>query len=138
MQKKLLTLAFSTFVLGGGIAVAQAQQSPASPMMQQDRPGMMMQQPSGAMGLRDGQSHRRQAETMHGDGPGMMSRMGPGMMTMMMVMMDSDGDGALSLDEVQAVHTRMFNYADADKDGKLTPQELRGFFHGDVFGSNGR
>ena len=38
-------------------------------------------------------------------GPGMM---GPGMMRMMLIVMDTDGDGALSLEEVQAVHARMF------------------------------
>jgi len=65
-------------------------------------------------------------------GPGMMGpgMMGPGMMTMMMVMMDVNGDGALSMEELQAVHTRMFNYADTDKDGKLTPDEMRGVMHG--------
>ena len=73
-------------------------------------------------------------------GPGFMGggMMGPGMMgsgmmmTMMMAMMDTDGDGALSLEEVQAVHARMFKYVDADGDGKLSPDELRGFFHGDA------
>ena len=61
--------------------------------------------------------------------------MGPGLMTMMMIMMDTNGDGALSLEEVQAVHTRMFNYVDADKDGKVTPEEMQSFFHGGSFGS---
>src|SRR4051794_31734837 len=37
-------------------------------------------------------------------GPGKM--MPPGIMRMMIVMMDADGDGALSLEEVQSVHAR--------------------------------
>lgn len=61
--------------------------------------------------------------------------MGPGMMGMMMVMIDTDGDGALSLQEVQAVHARMFNYIDANKDGKVTPEELQSFFDGRRSGS---
>ncbi len=46
------------------------------------------------------------------------------MARMMTLMMDTDGDGALSMDEMQAVHQRMFAYADADKNGKLTADEL--------------
>jgi Ca2+-binding EF-hand superfamily protein len=68
-----------------------------------------------------------------GAGQGMMSpgmMMGPRMGVMMMAMMDADGDGALSLDEVQAVHARMFKYADTDSDGKLTLDEMKSFMHG--------
>jgi hypothetical protein len=43
---------------------------------------------------------------------------------------DTNGDRALSLEEVQAVHARMFQYADADSDGKLTLEEVQGFFRG--------
>jgi hypothetical protein len=56
--------------------------------------------------------------------------MGPDMMVLMMIMVDTNGDGALSLEEVQAVHARIFNYADTDDDGRLTLDELRSFFHG--------
>lgn len=56
--------------------------------------------------------------------------MGPHMMLMMMALIDTDGSETLSLEEVQAVHARMFQYADADDDGELTLQELRGFMHG--------
>jgi EF hand len=65
----------------------------------------------------------------HGMGmrrPGMM--MPPGIMRMMMVMMDADGDGALSLEEVQSVHARMFKAMDADKNGKVTLEEIQQFF----------
>ena len=55
--------------------------------------------------------------------------MGPSMMVVMMAMMDTNGDRALSLEEVEAVHARMFSYADQDKDGKLTLEELRAFYH---------
>jgi hypothetical protein len=62
-------------------------------------------------------------------GPGMM---GPGMMRMMLIVMDTDGDGALSLEEVQAVHARMFAAMDADDDGRVTPEEMEGFMHGET------
>jgi Ca2+-binding EF-hand superfamily protein len=55
---------------------------------------------------------------------------------MMMIMMDTGGDGTLSLEEVQAVHARMFNYADSDKDGKLTLEEMQRFFRGHQVGSD--
>jgi YVTN family beta-propeller protein len=60
-------------------------------------------------------------------GPGMM---GHGMMRMMVIMMDADGDGAVSLEEFQAVHERMFKALDADGDGRVTPEELESFMRG--------
>ena len=53
---------------------------------------------------------------------------GPGMMAMMMILMDENADRAVSLEEFQAAHARIFKYADADNDGKLTTDEMRGFF----------
>jgi Ca2+-binding EF-hand superfamily protein len=45
--------------------------------------------------------------------------------------MDTDGDGALSLEEMQAVHARMFAAMDGNDDGRVTPEEMEGFMHGD-------
>ncbi len=61
----------------------------------------------------------------HGTLPGPMGR--PAMMAMMMILMDSDADGAVSLQEFQAGHERIFKAMDADKDGKLTLDEIRNF-----------
>lgn len=49
---------------------------------------------------------------------------------MMIAMMDTNEDGALSLEEVQTVHERMFNMADADGNGLLILEEIRGFMAG--------
>jgi Ca2+-binding EF-hand superfamily protein len=38
--------------------------------------------------------------------------------------MDADGDGAISLQEFQAAHERIFKGADSNKDGRLTPEEI--------------
>ena len=63
-----------------------------------------------------------------GGGAGMM---GHGMMMrMMMALADTDNDGSVSLQEFQAVHERMFRAMDADKDGRLTTDELQGFMAG--------
>ena len=55
-------------------------------------------------------------------GPGgMMGRGGMShamMLKMMVALADTNNDGALSLEEVQAVHARMFNMADGDGDGQ--------------------
>ena len=48
----------------------------------------------------------------------------------MMILIDTDGDGALSLEEVQTAHAKIFKVIDADKDGKVTPTEAEMFFRG--------
>ena len=72
-------------------------------------------------------------------GPGMMGRggmMGPGsmhsgmMMRMLFALMDSDGDGTISLQEFQAAHERIFKAMDANKDGRLTLDEIQAFMQG--------
>jgi hypothetical protein len=74
--------------------------------------------------------------------PGMMGRdmmpsgtmggmpMGPmrgHMMKIMFAIADADGDGALSFEEVTAIHKRVFDKVDANKDGKVTPEEMQAF-----------
>ena len=69
----------------------------------------------------------------------MMSRggaTGPGsphggvIMRMLFAMMDSDGDGTVSLQEFQAAHERIFKAMDANKDGRLTVDEVQAFMRG--------
>jgi len=64
-----------------------------------------------------------------GRGSGMMWGGGlpvhSGMMPMMMAMMDTDGNGSISYEEVEAVHRRMFNWVDKDKNGELSPEEIQ-------------
>jgi Ca2+-binding EF-hand superfamily protein len=69
--------------------------------------------------------------------PGMMGQRGPrmgmmghgGMMRAMFAIMDADGDGALSREEFQEAHDRIFNHMDADGDGRVTLEEIQGFMH---------
>jgi Ca2+-binding EF-hand superfamily protein len=77
-------------------------------------------------------------------GPGMMGRgmmeqegmmghrmMGGGMMMRIIFsLMDSDGDGTVSLQEFQAAHERIFKAMDANKDSRLTLEEMQAFMLG--------
>ncbi len=152
MDKRLRVLTTCAFVLASAPIAASAQQSPDRPLMpapvqlpttqpptNPEVPGMMDQ--GGLMGRR-----------MTGEGgmvgPGMMSqgmmghmgmrdgRMGSGgampgiMMRIIFSLMDSDGDGTISLQEFQAAHERIFKAMDANKDGRLTPEEMQGFMQG--------
>jgi hypothetical protein len=66
-------------------------------------------------------------------GGGMMGggAMGPPMMMrMIFALMDGDGDGAISLQEFQAAHERLFKAMDSNKDGRLTQEEMQAFMQG--------
>jgi len=146
MQKCILMLATSAFILAYGASTASAQQGPLM-QPQQERPLQGAQTPpagveeddSGITGWHPGL--RRYRDWGPGDaGFGMMRRgmgmMGPGgmhsgmMMRMLFAMMDSDGDGTVSLQEFQAAHERIFRAMDANKDGKLTLEETQAFMRG--------
>jgi hypothetical protein len=81
-----------------GTTLAQATTPPA-------QPGMM---PPGMMG--------------HG-----MMHMRGHMMKVMFAIADADGDAALSFEEVTAIHKRVFDKVDANKDGKVMIEELQAF-----------
>lgn len=84
-----------------------------------------------------------QGEAGHAGHPGMMppGMMYPGMMAGPMPMMgmhgpmlkimfaiaDVDGDGALTFEEVTALHKRIFDAMDVNKDGKVTLEEIEAF-----------
>jgi hypothetical protein len=62
-----------------------------------------------------------------------MMPMGPmhrRMMRIMFAIADTNGDGALSFEEVTAIDKRIFDLIDANKDGKVTPDELLAFMMG--------
>jgi hypothetical protein len=45
----------------------------------------------------------------------------------MFAIVDANGDGALSFEEVTIIHKRIFDRVDVNKDGKVTPEEVRSF-----------
>ena len=106
MKRLILTLTTCVFILGCGAAGAGAQEGDRSP----EGRGMMGH--GGMMGC-----------GMMGRG-GMMGSggmMGHGAaMRFIFALMDSDGDGTVSLQEFQAAHEKIFKAMDTDKDGTLT------------------
>ncbi|ACI94555.1 calcium-binding EF-hand [Afipia carboxidovorans OM5] len=52
------------------------------------------------------------------------------MVRIMFILMDSNGDGTVSLQEFQAAHERIFKAMDSDKDGRLTFDEMQSFMQG--------
>ena len=132
MQKHVLMLTTSAFVLACSSIAANAQQPPGVPMTQQPGQQQTQQQPTGQEDSSMMGPGGMMDRGMMGSG-GMMGRgtMGPPvMMRIIFSLMDSDGDGTISLQEFQAAHERIFKGMDANKDGRLTPEEMQAFMQG--------
>ena len=157
MQKHVLVLTTSAFIiLACGAIAASAQQVPDVPTMPQQLQNLRqrqelerqlegaqtprrgieddLQDDDGMMGWRYGPGWRHHEGWRQGAmGSGMMgpASMGHGMMMrMLFAMMDSDGDGTISLQEFQAAHERIFKAMDANKDSRLTLEEIQAFMQG--------
>jgi hypothetical protein len=107
MQKHILLLTTSAFILAWGAIGAGAEESPGF----HDHEGHAMMGQGGMMG-----------------GGSMMER--GAAMRFIFALMDSDGDGTVSLQEFQAAHEKIFKAMDTDKDGTLTIEEIRAFMRG--------
>jgi hypothetical protein len=125
MQKYVLVLTSSAALLAGSALSVSAQQNDIPSMGEQldqteqaseseDEPGGMMRR--NRMTGWHMMIHR-----------GMMGGVG---MRIIFALMDSDGDGTVSLQEFQAAHERIFKAMDTDKDGTLTLEEIQNFMHG--------
>ena len=89
---------------------------------QPSQPGMMGGKGSGMMG----QGMMR--EMMQSRMSGGMPMVGPHLhMKIMFAIADTDGDGTLAFEEVMAVHKRIFDKVDSNKDGKVTMEEIQTF-----------
>lgn len=146
MHRHILGLTTSAFMLVYGTTAVLAQaQTPNQSDQQQMQSHPMGHDGEGTMGHHGEGVKGHDNEDMMGHG-GMMDgamtgrMMGRGMMgggamgspfmmRMMFALMDADGDGTISLQEFQAAHERIFKAMDANKDGKLTPEEMHTFIH---------
>jgi hypothetical protein len=143
MSKPALVLTALPIMLMCGALAANAQQTGGPFIEHLGSPQMMQQQTAteGQARAAEDEEHERLFGPMMGAGAagmrGMMGgRMGQGamasplMMRMVFALMDADGDGTVSLDEFKAAHERIFKAMDANKDGKLTPEEMLAFMRG--------
>jgi EF hand len=112
MKNSALVLAASVSIWAMGGMSASAQQPPGTPVQQGSTMGGGMMR--GMMG-RGMMAHR----TMMGLP-----------LRIIFALMDSDGDGTVSLSEFQAAHEKIFKAMDANKDGVLTLEEMQAFMHG--------
>lgn len=127
----LATAAALTISLTGPtpLFAQQAPQQAPTGQADNDRPGwwdwrpwmMMDDDDRGPMG-RMGWWGQGGPGMMWGGGMPMHSAMMP---MMMMAMMDTDGNGSISFEEVEAVHRRVFNLIDTDKNGQLSQEEIQ-------------
>ena len=135
MRKRVLIATASGLILACGVTAGSAQESPrgllslGQQQTQQQPTGKMSQDTTG-QGVTPDHGTMGQGAMM---GPGMMGQRGvmaPFMMRMIFSLMDSDGDGTISLQEFQAAHERIFKAMDANKDGRLTLEEMQAFMPG--------
>ena len=135
MHKRVLVLTTSALVLAYGAfsATAQDRMTP-QPDQQYTQHHPTGQAGAGTSGQQGGMMGSGTMEMMGRGmmGGGMMgSAMGHSiMMRMIFSLMDSDGDGTISLQEFQAAHERIFKGMDTNKDGQLTQEEMQAFMHG--------
>ncbi len=143
MKKHVLMLITSAFILTCGAIAANAQESSGTPKMQQpdhaqhhptDQEGSGMTGQGGMMGRGMMGQGGMMGPGMMGQGGmmgcGMMGRGGPFAMRIIFALMDSDGDGTVSLSEFQAAHEKIFKAMDVNKDGVLSLEEMHAFLHG--------
>ncbi|HZR75184.1 EF-hand domain-containing protein [Bradyrhizobium sp.] len=125
MSSRILGLTTSALVLAYGTfgAFAQNQMTP-----QPDQQQMQSHTSEGGAGAMGHGGMMGGGMMGHMMGRGMMGP--PFMMRMMFALMDTDGDGTVSLQEFQAAHERIFKAMDSNKDGKLTLEEMQAFMHG--------
>jgi EF hand len=124
----------------GGMPPPQTQAQPPAMMAQSQGQMPMMQGMGGMMdsgsGMAGSSGMMNCPMMMGGMGGGRMGArgMGPGMMggsghmtKVMFAIADANGDGALSFEEVTAIHKRVFDRVDGNKNAKVSLDEVQTF-----------
>jgi uncharacterized protein involved in copper resistance len=131
-MKAQLILIASVLLLMSNLAGAQEQTAPSAGAQEQEAPTTKMTSED-TMGHMGGgmMDHGTMCHGMMDHGMMHHGMMGHGMCKrIMFALMDTDGDGTLSVEEFQTAHAKIFKAIDANKDGKVTPEEMEMFFRG--------
>src|SRR5262249_18361500 len=132
MKTQVLAITTSAFLLGFGVVAADAQQGPGSPMQQSETQMHQLETGGGGCGGTMGEQGmgRGMMGGMHHGMMGHRAMMNPIAMRMIFALMDSDGDGTISLQEWQAAQEKIFKAMDTDRDGTVSFEEMMNFFRG--------
>ena len=143
MKRHLLLVTTAASVLICGSVAVSAQDDTDTPNMQQLEQAQQdpVDEGENAGPVRHGMMRQCLRQCMSGDDMATEQRgmrhsmrqrgmMGPFAMRIIFALMDRDGDGTVSLEEVQTAHASIFKAIDADKDGTVSIDEMRAFFHG--------
>ncbi|WEX90209.1 EF-hand domain-containing protein [Sinorhizobium garamanticum] len=129
----LRSAAVAGLIALGATAGASAQTTESEERRPEASPEAEAQSSSPEGRMREG-DQPRERDMMGQDmmGRGMMGRMPMmamrgHMMKIMFAIADADGDGSLSFDEVTAIHKRIFDNVDTNKDGKVSTEEIQAF-----------
>ncbi|UWM74241.1 EF-hand domain-containing protein [Rhizobium sp. WSM4643] len=105
----------------GAVGIASAQTKSPDPAQSEDKPD------ADGSEMMPGMMGGNMMPSGMYPGMRMMGPMRGHMVKIMFAIADSDGDGAISFEELTAIHKRVFNAVDANKDGKVTPEEMQAF-----------
>lgn len=122
MDKRIVAITASV-VMVLGISTSSLAQSPRTQQSDQQQPSTTQMGP-GMMrgGMMEGGMMRGGMMRHH--------EMAAPFMRIIFALMDSDGNGTVSLQEFQAAHEQIFKSMDANKDGALTLEEMQSFMTG--------
>jgi hypothetical protein len=124
MQKHVLVFTASAFILVCGVIAASGQQPADSHSTRHPGQQQTQQQPG------DQEKPGMMGHCMMGGGMTARGMMAPFVMRIIFALIDSDGDGTISLQEFQAAHERIFKAMDTDKDGTVSFEEMQNFMQG--------
>ncbi|WP_376766641.1 EF-hand domain-containing protein [Rhizobium leguminosarum] len=105
----------------GAMGIASAQTKRSDPAQSEEKPAAEGSE------MMPGMMGRNMMSSDMNEGMRMMGPMRGHMMKIMFVIADTDGDGAISFEELTAIHKRVFDAIDANNDGKVTPEEMQAF-----------